>query len=38
MNSMVYVAPAGYRTEENLSRWLERAVRFTRTIPPKTTK
>ncbi len=38
MKSMVYVAPAGYRTDEKLSRWLERAVTFTRTIPPRATK
>jgi TfoX/Sxy family transcriptional regulator of competence genes len=35
MSSMVYVAPPGYRTEENLARWLDRAVRFVRTLPPK---
>lgn len=35
MNSMVYVAPAGYRTDEKLSQWLERAVKFGRTLPPR---
>jgi TfoX/Sxy family transcriptional regulator of competence genes len=35
MNSMVYVAPEGYRTDGKLARWLERAVTFGRTLPPK---
>ena len=33
--SMVYLRPAGYKTDEDLKRWLERAVRFTRTLPAK---
>lgn len=35
MNSMVYVAPAGYRTDAKLARWLERAVKFGKSLPAK---
>lgn len=36
LKSMVYVAPAGYSTDEALAAWLARAMRFVRTLPPKT--
>jgi TfoX/Sxy family transcriptional regulator of competence genes len=35
---MVYVAPAGLRTESSLRRWVERGVRFTQSLPAKATK
>lgn len=35
MKSMVYVAPAGYRTAAQLDRWIADAVAFVRTLPPK---
>ena len=33
--SMVYLRPAGYKTEEELRAWVKRAVDFTRTLPAK---
>lgn len=33
--SMVYLRPAGYKTDEDLRRWVGRAVRFARTLPAK---
>lgn len=35
MRSMIYVNPAGFETAEALVGWVERAVRFVRTLPPK---
>ncbi len=35
MKSMVYVAPAGIRTEASLRRWVERGIGFARTLPAK---
>lgn len=35
LSTMVYLAPAGYRSEEALAGWLKRAVDFTRKLPPK---
>ena len=33
--SMVYLRPAGYKTDENLRSWVKRAVEFTKTLPAK---
>ena len=35
LSSMVYVAPSGYRTDEDLSAWVKRALVFVKTLPPK---
>jgi TfoX/Sxy family transcriptional regulator of competence genes len=35
MKSMVYVAPAGTETDEELIGWVERATAHARTLPPK---
>lgn len=35
MKSMVYVKPAGFKTDADLRRWLDRAVSFARSLPPK---
>jgi hypothetical protein len=33
--SMIYLRPAGYKTDEALRGWVKRAVDFTRKLPPK---
>jgi len=35
LKGMIYVDPAGVRTDRNLSAWLERAVSFVLAQPPK---
>lgn len=35
MKGYVYVEPAGYRSEKDLKKWIERGVRFVKTLPPK---
>ncbi len=35
MKSMVYVGPGGTKTEAQLKAWVERAVRYARSLPPK---
>ena len=35
MKTMVYVAPEGYRTEEALDAWIERAVKYAKTLAAK---
>jgi hypothetical protein len=35
MKSMVYVQPEGYESDADLARWVETAVRFAKTLPPK---
>jgi TfoX/Sxy family transcriptional regulator of competence genes len=35
LKSMVYVGPAGFRKDEDLRRWIDRAVRFARSLPAK---
>ena len=35
LRGMVYVAPAGYETDEALVEWTSRAVEFARSLPPK---
>ena len=33
--SMVYLTPPGYRSDADLKGWVQRAVSFVRTLPPK---
>jgi hypothetical protein len=35
---MVYVAPPGFKTEKALDAWVGRALAFTRTLPPRTSR
>src|SRR6187431_1706738 len=35
MNNMIYVAPPGCATDESLQGWLDDALTFVETIPPK---
>jgi len=35
MKSMVYVGPAGVALQADLQRWIDRAVDFAATLPPK---
>ena len=35
LSSMVYLTPAGYRSDEDLDAWLRRAIDFTKTLPKK---
>lgn len=35
MKSMVYVRPEGYEADEDLAQWVEKAVRFAKTLPAK---
>jgi len=35
LSTMIYVTPAGYRSDEDLKAWVKRAVDFTKTLPPK---
>jgi TfoX/Sxy family transcriptional regulator of competence genes len=35
MKGYVYVAPEGLASERDLKAWVEKAVRFVRTLPPK---
>jgi len=35
MKSMIYVRPPGYATDEDLSAWIDRAVKFCRSLPAK---
>jgi len=35
LKSMVYVAPAGFRTDAALKAWVKRAADFARSLPPK---
>ncbi len=35
MKSMIYVAAAGYESDEDLASWVDRAVAFAETLPPK---
>ena len=38
LKSMVYIEPAGYRSDDDLRAWVNRAVKFVRTLPPKSGK
>ena len=35
LKSMVYVNPEGYDADDDLRAWVDRALRFARTLPPK---
>lgn len=35
IRSMVYLEPGGYAEEADLARWVDRALRFTQSLPPK---
>ena len=35
LSTMVYLRAAGYRKDEELERWLKRAIDFAKTLPPK---
>jgi TfoX/Sxy family transcriptional regulator of competence genes len=35
LKSMVYLAPAGYKTEAALGRWVRQVAQFTASLPPK---
>lgn len=35
MKGMVYVAPAGYETEEGLAAWVRRGIDYASSLPPK---
>jgi hypothetical protein len=35
MRGMVYIAPAGVATAAELSEWVDRALRYVGTLPPK---
>ena len=35
LRGMVYVAPAGYETDEALAEWTRRGVEYARSLPPK---
>jgi TfoX/Sxy family transcriptional regulator of competence genes len=35
MKSMIYVDPAGFRGEKALKAWVDRAIAFARSLPPK---
>ena len=35
MKTMVYVAPRGYRADEDLRAWVNKAVAYTKSVPPK---
>ncbi len=35
MSSMIYVTPRGYRADEDLKAWVERALAYVKTLTPK---
>ena len=35
LSSMVYVRPAGFRSEEDLKKWIGKACAYARSLPPK---
>jgi len=35
MKGYIYVEPRGYKSEEDLRSWLDRAAKFVKTLPPK---
>jgi TfoX/Sxy family transcriptional regulator of competence genes len=36
LKSMVYVEPAGFRADDDLRAWVNRASKFAKSLPPKT--
>lgn len=35
IKSMIYVAPEGFEDDEELRAWINRAIKFAKTLPPK---
>ncbi|MHC4957900.1 MAG: TfoX/Sxy family protein [Planctomycetota bacterium] len=35
LSTMVFVAPRGFSSDDDLHAWIDRAVAFVRTLPPK---
>jgi TfoX/Sxy family transcriptional regulator of competence genes len=35
LKSMVYIEPAGYASDDDLGAWVDRALRFAKSLPPK---
>ncbi len=35
LSGFVYVSPNGYLTDKDLTKWLQQAIAFTRSLPPK---
>jgi len=35
LKSMAYVNPEGYDADDDLRAWVDRALRFAKTLPPK---
>jgi len=35
LKSMVYIDPAGYRSDADLLHWVSRALKFAKSLPPK---
>lgn len=38
LKSMIYVEPPGFRTEAALTRWVDEAITYARSLPPKEPK
>lgn len=38
MNGYVYVETAGFKTDKNLRKWVDRGIKFVETLPPKKPK
>ena len=38
MKGYIYVEPAGFKTEKNLIKWVDKGISFVETLPPKKPK
>ena len=38
MKGYVYVEPAGFKTQKNLVKWIDKGITFVKTLPPKKPK
>jgi hypothetical protein len=38
MKGYVYVEPAGFKTDKNLRKWVQKGVKYVETLPPKKPK
>jgi hypothetical protein len=38
MKGYVYVEPAGFKTDKNLRKWVDKGIKFVETLPPKKPK
>jgi hypothetical protein len=38
MKGYVYVEPAGFKTEKNLRKWVQKGINFVTTLPAKKNK